>query len=204
MADQYDRVQSSYTDVLACEHVAPGMIRVVTVSDAYVVDARHEVCQCPDFEYHLDGQGRCKHLYAALRETDQLPTPEVFGYDESLTERPEPAETDGGTPQVATDGGESFEGFDHGDRLRYVGPDDFEADWAAPKERHNPHTFKHVSVGGTLTLETKHNARRRLSVDHPAHTPEYWERVETDGGCPCSLCASDDGPGCFSTDLEIQ
>lgn len=105
MADQYDRVLASYTDVTALEHVAPGMVRVVTVSDSYVVDARNEVCQCPDFEYHLDGEGRCKHLFSALRETDQLPTPEVFGYDESLDERPDAAETDGGNRQVATDGG---------------------------------------------------------------------------------------------------
>jgi hypothetical protein len=93
MADHTGRILASHTDVMAVEHHAPGMCRVVTVSDCYTVDARHETCQCPDYEYNLDGQGRCKHLYAALRETDQLPTETVVGLDESLSER------------VATDGG---------------------------------------------------------------------------------------------------
>jgi len=45
---------------------------VVTVSDSYTVDARHEACECPDFEYNLNGDGRCKHLWAALDATDQI------------------------------------------------------------------------------------------------------------------------------------
>jgi hypothetical protein len=96
MADQIDRIESSYTDVLAVERHAPGMVRVVTHSDAYVVDARHETCECPDFEYHLDGQGRCKHLYAALRETDQLNTPVLLGLDDDLDTPSDPVACDGG------------------------------------------------------------------------------------------------------------
>jgi predicted nucleic acid-binding Zn finger protein len=71
MADTADRILGALTDVVAVEHVAPGMVRVVTVSGAYVVDARHESCECPDFEYNLDGAERCKHLWAALDATDQ-------------------------------------------------------------------------------------------------------------------------------------
>lgn len=96
MADHTNRILASYTDVVAVEHTAPGMVRVVTHSDSYTVDARHEACECPDYEYNLDGQGRCKHLWAALRETDQLNTPTVLGLDDDLEQRPEPVACDGG------------------------------------------------------------------------------------------------------------
>jgi len=32
-----------------------------------------------------------------------------------------------------------------------------------------------VSVGGTLTLETRFNGRRYLAPEHPANEREYWE-----------------------------
>lgn len=86
MADAYDRVLGSLTDVVAVEKHAPGMVRIITISDAYVVDARNEVCECPDFEYNLDGDGRCKHLWRALLETDQLPLAPFVGLDSDLEE----------------------------------------------------------------------------------------------------------------------
>jgi len=86
MADTYDRILAAQTDVVAVEHHAPGMVRVVTVADSYVVDARHETCECPDYEYHLEGAGRCKHLWAALDATDQLDL-SSRRMEESLSER---------------------------------------------------------------------------------------------------------------------
>jgi len=65
-----------------------------------------------------------------------------------------------------------------GDHLRYVGPDDFDGEWAAPTELHGPYEFRHVSVGGTLTLETRFNGRRYLAPEHPANEREYWEVID--------------------------
>ena len=97
MADPVDRVESAYKDVLAVEHHAPGMCKVVTWNDAYIVDARHGVCQCKDYEYNLDGgeKGDCKHLIAAKDATDQLPF-QTFELVESVNERAVMA--DGGRP----------------------------------------------------------------------------------------------------------
>jgi len=211
MADHVDRLVSSYVDVVAVEYNAPGMVRVVTVSDAYIVDCRQEVCSCPDFEYNLDGEGRCKHINAALRETDQLPTPTVFGYDESLTTRPDDQlEDDSAQPdrpteaeaEAVTDGGQSFDGFEFGDQLEYVGPEEVPGDNTTPKDRRAPFEFRHVSMHGTLTVETKHNAPRHYAPDHPVNNPEYWSVVSADGGCQCDLCASDTGPGCYKPLLD--
>lgn len=95
MSDVHDRVLGAATDVLDIEHVAPGMTRVTTLSDSYRVDVRHERCECPDWEYHLDGDGRCKHLWAALDATDSV----GIGLGHTLG---------GATPSapVATDGGQ--------------------------------------------------------------------------------------------------
>ena len=101
MADSESRVLKSYTDVLAVEREAPGMVNVVTLSDSYTVDTWDETCECADYRYNLDGQGRCKHLYGALRETEQLPCGALTGYDDSLDGRP----SEKATPTVA-DGGQ--------------------------------------------------------------------------------------------------
>jgi len=91
-----DRAFRALVDVVAVERMAPGLVRVVTWSDAYDVDARHAGCACPDKEYNLDGTELCKHEYAARVATSDVPAP--YGVEESLAE---PA-----TPAVATDGGE--------------------------------------------------------------------------------------------------
>lgn len=97
------RARAALEDVVAIEDAAPGMVTVVTISDAYVVDARHERCGCPDQEYHLDDADRCKHVWAALAATDQLAIPGQPIADD-LDEGPDPlpdfGEFDPGTEYV--------------------------------------------------------------------------------------------------------
>lgn len=95
-----DRVHRALTDVVAVEREAPGMVTVVTWSDAYTVDARDGGCMCPDKEYH--DVPMCKHEYAALFATSDLPAP--WDVTESLANRPD---TDTTTePKAMTDGGQ--------------------------------------------------------------------------------------------------
>lgn len=88
MADRTSRATAALEDVVAVEHYGPGMARVVTWSDSYVVDVRDSRCECPDMEYHLEGEGKCKHVWAAALATDRadlsLPGIELR---ESLDER---------------------------------------------------------------------------------------------------------------------
>jgi hypothetical protein len=87
-----DRAVRSLVDVVAVEQVAPGLVEVVTWSDAYHVDARDAGCNCPDQEYNLDAGGMCKHEYAALvADVDTIPTP--FEVTDDLSRR---AVADGG------------------------------------------------------------------------------------------------------------
>jgi len=90
-----DRARKAFEDVVAIEKKAPGIFEVVTVTGAYTVDPNLEACRCPDFEYNLDGEGRCKHIWAALDADGQLGVGHHDPVD--LGARP--------TPQVATDGG---------------------------------------------------------------------------------------------------
>jgi len=80
--------------------------------------------------------------------------------------------------ETVTPKSETFAAFDCQDQIEYTGPESFEGEWAAPKARNNPHTFQAVTLGGSLTLRTKHNAKRYLAPEHPANNPEYWEHVE--------------------------
>lgn len=82
------RAASALEDVVAVERLAPGMVRVVTWSDAYPVDARGEGCMCPDKQYNLGPGELCKHHVAAMLATGDLPAP--FDVVDSLDERPEP------------------------------------------------------------------------------------------------------------------
>lgn len=71
-----DRAVRALTDVVAVEEYAPGMARVVTWSDDYILDTRGEGCNCPDKEYH--DAPVCKHEYAAMLATNSdYPTPYV-------------------------------------------------------------------------------------------------------------------------------
>ena len=72
----------------------------------------------------------------------------------------------------------AYDDLQFGDQLRYVGPDDLDGEYAVPKDRHAPFEFRHVTVGGTLVLETCHNARRRLAPEHPANERAHWEVVD--------------------------
>jgi len=87
------RAAAAYDDVVAVEDVAPGMVRVVTWSDAYVVDARDGGCTCPDKQYR--DVARCKHEYAALASDTSLPDAGMTVDD--LSSR-QPVATDGGEP----------------------------------------------------------------------------------------------------------
>lgn len=82
------RAVRALTDVVATEEIAPGMMRVVTWSDEYYVDARGDGCLCPDKEYNLDGVGLCKHeLAAVLTDTADAPDPYIHMVD--APDRPE-------------------------------------------------------------------------------------------------------------------
>lgn len=89
MSDRTDRAVAALEDVVAVERVAPGMVRVVSWSDSYTVDAREGRCECPDQQYNLEGDERCKHYLAArLATSDEWPAPwDVVG---DLDQGPEP------------------------------------------------------------------------------------------------------------------
>lgn len=119
MIDQ-TRALRAYTDVVAVEHDAEtGLLRVVTLSDSYVVDVREARHQCPD-RTHND-VGICKHLVAALATTGELDVPVGWLVVEDLDERTDPAFTLPGTDvsvgdlpdfedfRVATDGGQGVD-----------------------------------------------------------------------------------------------
>jgi hypothetical protein len=89
MATETDRAVAALEDIVAIERVAPGMVRVVTWSDSYTVDARGDGCLCPDKEYNLDPEENCKHRWAAVLATsDELPAP--WGVADDLDQGPEP------------------------------------------------------------------------------------------------------------------
>jgi len=71
-----DRAARAFEDVVAVEHMAPGMVRVVTWTGAYPIDAWGDGCNCPDKKYN--DVPFCKHELAALAsDTDRLPSPGI-------------------------------------------------------------------------------------------------------------------------------
>lgn len=86
MATKTDRAIAALEDVVAIERVAPGLLRVVTWSDAYPVDARGAGCNCPDKQYH-DAE-TCKHEYACILADTDLPAP--WDVADDLDQGPEP------------------------------------------------------------------------------------------------------------------
>lgn len=82
-----DRAIAALEDVVAVEHTAPGMVEVVTVSDAYTVDVREGRCTCPDHQYR---DAHCKHLIRAEIETGQSVVPVIDGLVDDLDQGPEP------------------------------------------------------------------------------------------------------------------
>lgn len=75
------RAVRAVEDVLAVDEHAPGMVRVTTWGDSYIIDARGEGCNCPDKKFNH--APRCKHETAAiLADYDHLPTPYVTEVDE--------------------------------------------------------------------------------------------------------------------------
>jgi len=105
MSDRTSRAVAALKDVVAIEDVAPGMVKVVTWSDAYIVDAREGRCECPDQQYNLDGDERCKHWIAALLATDDR-RPAPWDVVDDLDQGPEPLP--------------DFEDFEAGAEVEYV------------------------------------------------------------------------------------
>lgn len=69
--------------------------------------------------------------------------------------------------------------FSFGDKIVYNGPEDLPSPYSAPTEWKGPFQFQHVSIDGTLTLETKFKGRKYLSPDHPANNSDYWGLVDS-------------------------
>ena len=69
---------------------------------------------------------------------------------------------------------DSFDDVEHGDQLVYTGPDNLPSPHVPPLDRDNPYTFKHVSLHGTVTFETRFGGRKYLDDEHPANNPDHW------------------------------
>jgi hypothetical protein len=76
----------------------------------------------------------------------------------------------------------SLDGLEHGDQIVYIGPDSLESPYVPPLDRDEPYTFKHVSVGGTLTCETRFGGRKILEPEHPANDPDHWRLADSEEG----------------------
>lgn len=71
-----ERARRALEDVVAIKRLAPGLVQVVTWSDAYTVDAREgDRCTCADRQYNLESGEPCKHELAARLATSDLPAP---------------------------------------------------------------------------------------------------------------------------------
>lgn len=110
------RAVRAFTDVLAVEHDEDtDLLRVVTLSDAHLVDDRDKLHQCPDRKHNIGDGGVCKHLVAALATTDEIDVPTGWLVVEDLEARrdassgvdePLPDFEDFEVERVATDGGQ--------------------------------------------------------------------------------------------------
>ena len=88
---QSDRAARAIEDVVAVERMAPGLVRVVTWSDVWPVDARDAGCNCPDKQYN--DAPMCKHEYAALlSDVDRYPSPGIVTDDISRRAVPDGGE----------------------------------------------------------------------------------------------------------------
>jgi hypothetical protein len=81
---QDDRAHRALTDIIAVEQYAPGMAKVTSWSDEYIIDLRGDGCACPDKEYN--DVPKCKHEYSALLAMgDAMPNPYVTETRERTT-----------------------------------------------------------------------------------------------------------------------
>jgi len=176
-----DRIERAYADVVAVEEVAPGLMRVCTWSDQYVVDARGDGCGCPDKMYNLDDTNMiCKHRVAAIVATrDDLPGP--WDPTETLDTR------DGEARGVMADGGreypDSFEVVDH-DR------DNRQAADTRPKAEKMAETAREFGSDNVVILDPADG----MSDDRPepdGGTPEVVDNVESDSGLDPAVLAQD-------------
>lgn len=81
------RAVRALTDVVAVEEYAPGMSKVVTWSDEYILDTRGDGCNCPDAKHNLGPGEHCKHeVSVMLAGFEDAPTP----YIDEVRERESP------------------------------------------------------------------------------------------------------------------
>jgi len=66
------RAVRAFSQIASVERLGGDIVRVVSISDTYVVDVREQRCECPDYERNLDRRGHCKHLIAALDATGEV------------------------------------------------------------------------------------------------------------------------------------
>ena len=111
-----ERAIRAFTDVLAVEwDNDAGMGRIVTLSDSYMAVPELQQHNCPDREYHLDGEGICKHLAALEITRGKIDAPEGWLTVENLDERTDPEFEIERPPRIGrnhtfgafTDGGET-------------------------------------------------------------------------------------------------
>jgi hypothetical protein len=100
------------TEYMTTLSMGGGVYSVTTESGSeYRVDTIEGRCTCPDFEYNLDGEGRCKHLRRVAFATGERAIPQwadTDAVDPQLGEH-----VDGDAPVVAaTDGGVAVESDD--------------------------------------------------------------------------------------------
>jgi len=112
------RAIRAFTDVLAVEwDDESGVANIVTLSDSYMAVPELRQHNCPDREYHLDGEGMCKHLAALEITRGNIDAPEGWLSVENLDERTDPEFEIERPPRMGrnhtfgafTDGGETDE-----------------------------------------------------------------------------------------------
>jgi len=90
-----------------------------------------------------------------------------------------------GVDEPVTDGGEALKAdpldswgqFDHGDRVRWIGPDKLPNGWSPPLHRRQPYEFQHETVDGGVMLLDVYEAPKFYGPNHPASDPKHWTEV---------------------------
>ncbi|MBX0325779.1 hypothetical protein EGH21_22435 [Halomicroarcula sp. F13] len=90
MADEVQRVIGAFEDVVAIEHDEDaGLFQVVTWCDTYLAIPTEGQHLCPDVEYHLEGNDRCKHQWAVDIVRGRVDAPAPWLVVDDLDQRSE-------------------------------------------------------------------------------------------------------------------
>jgi len=174
-----DRIERAYADVVAVEEVARGLMRVVSWSAEYYVDAAGGGCDCPDKTHNLPEGVACKHEVAAIVATTETPGP--WDPAETLDTR------DGEARGVMADGGreypDSFEVVDH-DR------DNRQAADTRPKAEEMAETAREFGSDNVEILDPA-DGMRDDRPEPDGGTPEVVDNVEGDSGLDPAVLAQD-------------